>query len=389
MSICEPSPSPAPGAQSDRLLFDCNPQPMWVYDLASLRFLAVNAAAVEQYGYGVDEFLAMTLEDIRPPEELPRLLADVAVRTRGLQRSGVWRHRRKDGSLLDVEITSHDLGWRGRHAKLVVARDVTAELEARQELARRTAEIERLNEELERRVEERTAALQSAHAELESFSYSVSHDLRAPLRAIAGFAHLLEHDYAPRLDDEGRRLLAVVRDNARHMGQLIDDLLAFSRLTRQEMRKEPVDVEALARQVAREIAAAGGDGRAVVEIRPALPPALGDRALLRQVLSNLLGNAVKFSRHQASPRIEVAGCVESGESVYSVRDNGVGFDMRHAEKLFGVFQRLHGEEEFEGTGVGLALVARIVQRHGGRVWAESAPGAGASFFFSLPCEEHA
>jgi PAS domain S-box-containing protein len=393
MSDAAFKPSPLPPDGSYRLLFEDNPQPMWVYDLGSLRFLAVNEAAVEHYGYERDEFLGMSLEDIRPAEDVPRLRANVAAGSPGLQHSGTWRHRRKDGSLIDVEITSHLLDWQGHRAKLVVARDVTSELAAHEELVRHAAEIERLNQQLEERVRERTgqlrdslAAVEAANAELESFSYSVSHDLRAPLRAIAGFARILEENYAAQLDLEGRRLLGVVRDNARHMGQLIDDLLAFSRLTRQELRRAPVDMAALARQVAGELA--GGDGRsaAEVDVQP-LPPATGDRSLLRQVLTNLLDNALKFSRHAPRPRVEVAGRREDGRSIYSVRDNGVGFDMRHADKLFGVFQRLHAQQEFEGTGVGLALVQRIVQRHGGAVWAESAPGAGATFFFTLPAEE--
>jgi hypothetical protein len=386
---------PLPGDSSYRLLFACNPQPMWVYDLESLRFLAVNDATVAQYGYARDELLAMTLADIRPSEEVPRLLADVAVHTRGLQRSGMWRHRRKDGSLLDVEITSHDLDWQERSAKLVVARDVTAEVQTRAELARRVAEIERLNRELERRVEERTAQLresnlflEAAHRELEAFSYSVSHDLRAPLRAINGFARILVEDYGARLDEEGQRLLGVVRDNARRMGQLIDDLLDFSRSTRKALAREPVDMTALARQLAAELAVRGGPDPSTVEVQ-ALPAAVGDRALLQQALLNLLDNALKFSRGSAAPRVEVAGWVDDGQAVYRVRDNGVGFDMRYADKLFGVFQRLHAQEDFEGTGVGLALVQRIAQRHGGRVWAESAPGAGATFYFALPTEETA
>jgi light-regulated signal transduction histidine kinase (bacteriophytochrome) len=223
-------------------------------------------------------------------------------------------------------------------------------------------------------------ALQTLNKELESFTYSVSHDLRAPLRAIDGYARMLDEDYASRLDAEAQRLIGVVRANARRMGQLIDDLLAFSRLGRQEPSRSRVDMTALAREVADELR---GAGAAQLELS-ALPPAQADAALLKQVWTNLVGNALKYSSKSPQPRIEIGGREEGGEALYWVRDNGVGFDMRYAEKLYGVLQRLHRAEEFEGTGVGLAIGQRIVARHGGRVWAESRPGEGACFHFCLP-----
>jgi light-regulated signal transduction histidine kinase (bacteriophytochrome) len=233
--------------------------------------------------------------------------------------------------------------------------------------------------ELERRVVERTEALEAANKELESFSYSVSHDLRAPLRAVDGFAKILEEDYGARLDEEGRRLLGVVRSSSRHMGQLIDDLLDLSRLGRLALGKRPVDMAGLAREVAQELPR----GNAAVDIGP-LPACHSDPRLLRQVWANLIGNALKYSGKRAGAHVEIGGREEPGESVYWVRDNGVGFDMRYVGKLFGVFQRLHGADEFPGTGVGLAIVQRVVARHGGRVWAEGRPGEGACFHFSLP-----
>jgi light-regulated signal transduction histidine kinase (bacteriophytochrome) len=233
--------------------------------------------------------------------------------------------------------------------------------------------------ELERRVVERTEALEAANKELESFSYSVSHDLRAPLRAVDGFAKILEEDYGERLDAEGRRLLGVVRSSSKHMGQLIDDLLDLSRLGRLALGKRPVDMAGLAREVAQELPR----GDASVDIGP-LPACHADPRLLRQVWANLIGNALKYSGKRAGAHVEIGGREEPAESVYWVRDNGVGFDMRYVGKLFGVFQRLHGADEFPGTGVGLAIVQRVVARHGGRVWAEGRPGEGACFHFSLP-----
>ncbi len=225
--------------------------------------------------------------------------------------------------------------------------------------------------------------LEAANKELEAFAYSVSHDLRAPLRAVDGFARMVLEDYADKLDDEGRRHLRVIRDGAQKMGRLIDDLLSFSRLGRREMALANIDMTALARDVAEELRRQES-GRAIeIAIAP-LPSAHGDPAMFRQVWANLLANAIKFTRPRAPAHIEVGGQADGDENVYSVKDNGVGFNMQYADKLFGVFQRLHGPEEFEGTGVGLALVQRIVYRHGGHVWAEGKLDAGATFSFALP-----
>jgi two-component system sensor kinase len=250
--------------------------------------------------------------------------------------------------------------------------------------------IRKLNVELEERVRERTRELQEANRELEAFSYSVSHDLRAPLRAIDGYARILVEDHATQFDAEGERVLGTICAQARHMGRLIDDLLAFARAGRQELIVGRVDMAALARAVGAEVAQQDA-GRAATLAVAALPPARGDERLLRQVLTNLLANAWKFTRATPDAHIEVGARGEAGAVTYFVRDNGAGFDMAYADKLFGVFQRLHSAEEFEGTGVGLALVQRIVQRHGGRVWAEATVNGGATFYFTLSAavgEEH-
>ena len=236
--------------------------------------------------------------------------------------------------------------------------------------------LNQLNQSLESRIHERTK-------ELESFSYSVSHDLRTPLRAIDGFSKMLMEDYEDKLDDEGKRMLRVVRTNTDRMGQLIDDILQFSRMGRQDLSLAPVDMERLVRAVFNELQplVAGRDVR--LQVRP-LPAVLADAALLRQVLINLLSNAIKFTQPRAQAIIDVTGLVEGAQAAFCVQDNGVGFDMQYVDKLFGVFERLHSTDEFEGTGIGLAIVRQIVVRHGGKVWAEGKLDHGATFHFTLP-----
>jgi PAS domain S-box-containing protein len=267
--------------------------------------------------------------------------------------------------------------------ELDIAREVAGQIALAIEQSRLRAEARQYAADLEQRVADRTAELQFANKELESFTYTVSHDLRAPLRAINGFSRILLEEYAPLFDDEGKRLCAVIGLRARNMGQLIDDLLSFSRIGRAVMLKSPFDMAALAKSAFQDITSPAGRERIDFSVG-ALPCASGDPSLLRQVWLNLLSNAVKYSSKKQRAVIEVSAARVASEVVYTVRDNGVGFDMRYANKLFGVFQRLHSADEFEGTGVGLAIVQRIIQRHNGRVWAEAAIGQGAAFHFALP-----
>ncbi|MFZ4520326.1 MAG: sensor histidine kinase [Bacteroidales bacterium] len=240
-----------------------------------------------------------------------------------------------------------------------------------------------LNETLEQRIEERTSKLLEAISEMEAFSYSVSHDLRAPLRGIHGFTQILLEDYAGKLDHEGQRICSIIRDNSLKMGYLVDDLLAFSRLSRVEMQLSVINMKELVLSIFLEITDI--DMRSRINFRvEELNNAPADPVMFRQVWSNLISNAIKYSSKKPSADISVTSRRENGNCVYCIKDNGSGFDMKYAGKLFGVFQRLHSEKEYEGTGVGLAIVQRIVQRHNGKVWGEGKEGEGASFYVSLP-----
>jgi PAS domain S-box-containing protein len=297
--------------------------------------------------------------------------------TRGRVWHGEIKNKAKDGSFYWVDTTIVPfLDDAGKPRQYVAIRaDIT-------ERKRAEETVRELNAELEQRVAERTAQLADANRELEAFSYSVSHDLRAPLRSVDGFSQAVLEDFGSQLPEEGQRYLRTIRLGAQKMGALIDDLLAFSRLGRQALSKHPMDMNRLVRATLEELGSPWPDRR--VELRLGdLPPGRADPVLLKQVWTNLISNALKYTRKRSPAVVEIGHTTEKGATVYYVRDNGVGFDMRYADKLFGVFQRLHRMEDYEGTGVGLAIVQRVIHRHGGRVWAEAAPEQGATFYFTL------
>lgn len=336
------------------------------------QFIGANSRACVITGYSREELLQRSMADLFTPEELAlRPLRYDLLRAGEQVVNERWLTRR-DGSQVAIEMHSKRLP-NGTHQAFV--RDVT-------ERKRVESEILRLNEELEHRVAARTEELAGALKQMESFAFSISHDLRAPLRAISGFIALLQEDAAADLSDTSKQFLDRISRNAVKMDALITDLLTFSRSSRQQLEKQLLDPGWLVRQVLDDFAADLTQHQIEVTVHP-LPPCEADAALLRQVLSNLVGNAIKFTRKTASPRIEIGARESDGTTVYYVRDNGIGFDMTHADKLFGVFQRLHSQEEFEGTGVGLAIVQNIITRHGGKVWAESRPEEGTVISFTL------
>jgi signal transduction histidine kinase len=298
---------------------------------------------------------------------------------------------RKDGSCFPAIVSVTAL--RDERALIIgyllIGTDNSAKKRAEESLmkarALQSAEIRQLNLDLEQRVKERTIQLESANRELEAFSYSVSHDLRTPLRAIDGFSQVVLERFGPLLPEDGRRHLQTIRNGAQKMGALIDDLLTFARLNRQGLTKRTFDAAKLVRGALDELGFPWGERNVDVRLGE-LPPTLGDPVLLKQVWLNLISNAVKYTRKRTAALIEI-GCTRvNGIDTFFIRDNGTGFDMRFADKLFGVFQRFHRAEDYEGTGVGLAIVQRIVRRHGGKVWAEAAVDQGATFFFILEGE---
>jgi PAS domain S-box-containing protein len=350
------------------------------------RFLKVNQKYGAILGYSREEMENINFQSITYPDDLPKNLDLLEQLKRGEipEFTMEKRYIRKDGTLVWVLLTVSPLWNPGEppSTHITVVHDITEQKRVEYALRYSEAQIRKLNTELERRVAERTLQLQVANKELEAFAYSVSHDLRAPLRAIDGFLRILINEYAGELSAEARELLDKVRFANQNMSHLVDALLGLSRMSRTEIRRERTDLSLLARSI---LEALGREhpNRDVDWLVVDQAIADGDSRLLRVVLENLLGNAWKFTSKREHARIEFGAEKRNGETVYFVRDNGAGFDSRYADKLFGAFQRLHRSDEFEGTGIGLATVQRIIHRHGGRIWAESELGKGATFYFVL------
>lgn len=344
------------------------------------RYLLVNRQYEQLLGVKRQDIVGLTDHDLFPAELADYFRAnDLKAMAHGapMQIQEIAPHADGPHTYITVKYPITDAAGRTQ-AVCGISTDIT-------ELKRAEERVRQLNTELEERVRDRTAELEASTRELDAFAYSVSHDLRAPLRAVAGFSELILEDYGGRLDETGRGYLRRALAATDRMGQLIDDLLNLSRTTRAELTRQPVDLTALARRVVADIAAAAPEREpdTEVEVDEALR-AVGDPALLELALANLISNAWKFTAKVDEPRIRFGADTQEGGQVFFVRDNGAGFDMRYKDKLFVPFQRLHSYDDFDGSGIGLAIVGRVISRHGGRIWAEGEPGGGAVFRFTLP-----
>ena len=355
-----------------KTLFYKSPLPKWIYDEDTLDFLEVNDMAIRNYGYSREEFLGMTILDIRPEEDKDRLIKDVEdVRGHpGENRDGQWRHVKRNGEIIDVDITAHPIDFEGHRARMVIINDITE---------RRLYEnqLQQLNTDLAKRAGE----LASSNGELERFAYIASHDLQEPLRMVSSFLQLLQKRYGGQLDAKADQYIHYAVDGAERMKALIMDLLEYSRVGTGKEGFGWIDTSIVLREVGDIFREKIIDARALIEIGE-MPRVLGDKVQLTQLFQNLLSNALKYHSDQA-PVIKIKAEEEASHWQFSISDNGIGIDPQFFDKIFIIFQRLHNKSDYSGTGIGLAICKKIVERHGGHIWVESAPEKGTTFYFTI------
>lgn len=393
-----------------RQLFEINPQPMWVFDIETFKFLDVNDAAIKKYGYTKEEFLSMTIKDIRPKEDIEQLIKDTTIESIDYKDRGVWRHLLKDGSLIWVEISASSLSFYDQPARLILVNDVTEKKLAQEELKKHRDQLEKLvtdrTDELamsqdallnlvddlnlqQFELEKTNEKLAEINAEMETFTYSVSHDLKAPLRGIDGYSNLLYNNYKDKLDDEALEFLNNIKSGTHQMNLLIEDLLAYSRMERQEFESIKINLKSLVDNILRSHSNKIKDH--LIKINCTFKDdfwLVTDINGLTIVLRNLLENAIKFSSNQKQPKIEIGGYEDKNKWHLFVKDNGIGFDMKYHDRIFKIFQRLHLPEEYEGTGIGLAMVYKAIHRMNGNVWAESSLNIGSCFYIDIYKNNH-
>ena len=355
-----------------KTLFYKSPLPKWIYDESTLRFLEVNEAAIRIYGYSQQQFQQMTIMDIRPEEDKARLAADVEEvrRNPGIYKESQWQHIKQNGQVIDVEISAHPIDFDSRKARMVVVNDIT-------ERNRYETEMQRLNDDLARRADE----LAASNAELERFAYIASHDLQEPLRMVSSFLQLLQKKYGSQLDAKADQYIHYAVDGAERMKALIMDLLEYSRVGTGKEGFRWVDTAAVMSEVGEIFREKIVAARAQIEIG-ALPTVWGDKVQLVQLLQNLLSNALKYHSDRP-PLIRIRAEGENDHWLFAVEDNGIGIDPLFFEKIFIIFQRLHNRNDYSGTGIGLAVCKKIVERHGGKIWVESDQHSGSTFYFTV------